>query len=106
VTAHPSRIGVVGCGTMGAGIAEACLRAGLDVRVAVSSAAGVRRAGDRLAGAFDRAVAKGRMTATERAAIDGRLHLVTDLVGLADRQLVIEAVPEDTELKRRVFNAR
>ncbi|GIF15026.1 3-hydroxybutyryl-CoA dehydrogenase [Actinoplanes teichomyceticus] len=103
MTAHPSRVGVVGCGTMGAGIAEVCLRAGLDVRVAVSSAAGVRRAADRMAGQLDRAVAKGRMSGAERARSAGRLRVVAGLDELADRQLVIEAVTEDAARKRRVF---
>ncbi|MFF4013057.1 3-hydroxybutyryl-CoA dehydrogenase [Streptomyces sp. NPDC001717] len=99
------RIGVVGCGTMGAGIAESALSAGLDVRVAVSSADAVGRARDRLSKAFDRAVAKKRMTAEERADCENRLSIVPDLYELADRQLVVEAVVEDPAVKSSVFKA-
>ncbi|MFE9804537.1 3-hydroxybutyryl-CoA dehydrogenase [Streptomyces goshikiensis] len=97
------RVGVVGCGTMGAGIAESALSAGLDVRIAVASEAAVGRAKDRLLKVFDRAVAKERMTPEGRAGCEARLSIVPDLYELADRQLVVEAVVEDLAVKDAVF---
>jgi 3-hydroxybutyryl-CoA dehydrogenase len=94
---------VVGCGTMGAGITEVSLRAGLDVRVLVSAPDRVEAARRRLTAAFERAVAKGRMTAQEHQAAAGRLRITADIAELADRQLVVEAVAEELDGKRRVF---
>ncbi|MER5361252.1 3-hydroxybutyryl-CoA dehydrogenase [Streptomyces sp. NPDC002785] len=99
------RVGVVGCGTMGAGIAEVCLRAGLDVWVAVSSPGRADRASARVLGALDRAVAKERMSVEEREEAAGRLRFTADFAELADRQLVVEAVAEDPDAKHRVFKA-
>ncbi|MFI1979015.1 MULTISPECIES: 3-hydroxybutyryl-CoA dehydrogenase [Streptomyces] len=100
-----SRVGVVGCGAMGAGIAEVSLRAGLDVRVVVSSPGRIGPASERILRALDRAVAKGRMTTEERTGAADRLRFAVDPSELADRQLVVEAVAEDLETKRRVFKA-
>ncbi|MFG2472578.1 3-hydroxybutyryl-CoA dehydrogenase [Streptomyces canus] len=97
------RVGIVGCGTMGAGIAEISARAGLDVRIAVSSEASAARGRRRLLGSLDRAVAKGRVDEADRDAALARIDFTTDLAGLADRQLVIESVKEDEQVKREVF---
>jgi 3-hydroxybutyryl-CoA dehydrogenase len=97
------RVGIVGCGTMGAGIAEISARAGLDVRIAVSSEASAARGRRRLLGSLDRAVAKGRVPEADRDAALARVDFTTDLAGLADRQLVIESVKEDEQVKREVF---
>ncbi|GAA2425629.1 3-hydroxybutyryl-CoA dehydrogenase [Streptomyces macrosporus] len=105
MTGPVHRVGVVGCGTMGAGIAEVSLRAGLDVRVLVSAPDRVEAAARRLAAAFDRAVAKGRMTPREREETAGRLRITADIAELADRQLVVEAVTEELDGKRGVFKA-
>ncbi|WP_194910936.1 3-hydroxybutyryl-CoA dehydrogenase [Catenulispora rubra] len=104
-TLAPYRVGVVGCGTMGGGIAEACLRSALDVRVLVSAASRVDAARQRLTGALDRAVAKGRLAPADRDAALGRLTVTADVGELADRELVVEAVVEDLDVKRRVFKA-
>jgi 3-hydroxybutyryl-CoA dehydrogenase len=97
------RAGIVGCGTMGAGIAEACARAGLDVRVVTSGAESVRRGRGRITASLDRAVVKQRLTGEERDRILGRIAFVTALDELADRQLVIESVTEDQQTKQVVF---
>ena len=99
------RVGVVGCGQMGAGIAEVCARAGLDTIVREVDAAAAERARERLVSSFDRAVSRGRMNEDERDAAIGHLSFTTDLAELADRQLVIEAVIEDEPLKTAVFAA-
>ncbi|WP_262056972.1 3-hydroxybutyryl-CoA dehydrogenase [Streptomyces sp. STR69] len=97
------RIGIVGCGTMGAGIAEIGARAGLDVRVAVSSDASAARGRRRILDSLDRAVAKGRVAEADRDAALDRIEFTADLAGLADRQLVVESVREDEQVKREVF---
>ena len=97
------RVGVVGCGQMGAGIAEVSARAGLDTIVHEIDAASAERGRNRLIGSFDKAVARGRMTEEDRDATLGRLTFTTDLQDMADRRMVIEAVIEDEPLKTEVF---
>jgi 3-hydroxybutyryl-CoA dehydrogenase len=99
------RVGIVGCGQMGAGIAEVCARAGLETLVREVDAAAAERGRSRLLGSFDKAVARGKMTEDERDATIGRLTFCTELDEMADRDLVIEAVIEDEELKTSVFAA-
>ncbi|WP_328973706.1 3-hydroxybutyryl-CoA dehydrogenase [Streptomyces sp. NBC_00239] len=97
------RVGVVGSGIMGTGIAELCAKAGLDVTVAVFSESSLVTAPQRLAASLDRGVAKGKLTDGERDAALGRVTFTRDLGDLADRQLVIEAAKEDEQLKLDVF---
>lgn len=98
-----SRIGIVGCGLMGSGIAEICARAGLDVRVAERGDAALVAGRARLAASLERATRKGRMSEAEGRAVDGRLSFTLDLADFADRDLVIEAVAEIPDVKRAVF---
>lgn len=100
-----SRVGLVGAGVMGAGIAEVCARSGLSVRVAVSDPPSADRARDRLLGSLDRAVKRGRLTEDERETAWSRIEFTTDLGELADRQLVIEAVTELLPAKLVIFAA-
>ncbi|MFJ2958230.1 3-hydroxybutyryl-CoA dehydrogenase [Streptomyces sp. NPDC087270] len=97
------RIGVVGGGTMGAGIAAECLRAGLDVRVLGSGAASADRARGRVLGLLDRAHAKGRIDDAGRADAERRAVFGGDPDAFADREFVVEAVPEERETKLRLF---
>jgi 3-hydroxybutyryl-CoA dehydrogenase len=97
------RVGVVGCGQMGAGIAEVCARAGLDTRVREVDVAAAERGRVRLLASFDKAVARQKMTEDERDTTLARLSFCTDLDEMADRDLVIEAVVEDEDLKTAVF---
>lgn len=97
------RVGIVGSGTMGAGLAELCARAGQDVRVVASSPESARRGRERIVGSLDRAVAKGRLDADGAARAQAAITVTAELADLADRQLVIESVPEDEKLKREVF---
>ncbi|MEU6226706.1 3-hydroxybutyryl-CoA dehydrogenase [Streptomyces sp. NPDC047042] len=98
-----SRVGVVGSGIMGTGIAELCAKAGLDVTVTVSSDASLVSGPQRLARSLDRGVAKGKLTVRERDDALGRVSFTRDLGELADRQLVIEAVKENEQLKLDLF---
>jgi 3-hydroxybutyryl-CoA dehydrogenase len=97
------RIGVVGCGLMGAGIAEISARAGLEVRVLVYSEPAVERARHRCTASLDRALHKGKVSPEDREAALGRLTFTTDVADLADRQVVFEAVPEDETAKIETF---
>ena len=98
-----SRVGVVGGGIMGTGIAEVCARADLDVVLVEADAAAAGRAEDRLRTSLQRAVARGKLEpgAAARAA-DGVLF-TEDLAALGDREIVIEAVVERKDAKLDVF---
>jgi 3-hydroxybutyryl-CoA dehydrogenase len=97
------RVGVVGCGLMGSGIAEVCARAGLDVVVREVDAGAAELGLHRINVSLDRAVRAGKLDEEGRDATMSRLRLTTDLADLADRQLVVEAVVEDEALKTEVF---
>jgi 3-hydroxybutyryl-CoA dehydrogenase len=88
---------------MGAGIAEVCARAGMNVVIHEINADSAERGRLRLLGSFDKAVARNKMTEEERDANIGRLTFTTDLADMADRRMVIEAVIEDEALKTEVF---
>jgi 3-hydroxybutyryl-CoA dehydrogenase len=97
------RVGVVGLGTMGAGIAQVSVQSGFEtIGREVSEDLGERGRAtiDRY---LSRGVEKGRMTDVDRGAALGRLKLTTELAELADCDLVIEAVLEELDLKREVF---
>ncbi|MFD4143310.1 3-hydroxybutyryl-CoA dehydrogenase [Streptomyces sp. NPDC058572] len=99
------RVGVVGGGQMGGGIAEVCARAGLDTVVCEADATAARRARERVAMSLERAVQRGkldRLTAEDALA---RLVFTGSLDDLADRQLVVEAVIENTDAKTEIFTA-
>jgi 3-hydroxybutyryl-CoA dehydrogenase len=98
------RVGVVGCGLMGSGIAEVCARAGLDVVVREIDAAACERGRDRLLTSLDRGVTAGKLAEQERDDALARLTFTTDLADFADRQLVVEAIAEDEALKTEVFS--
>lgn len=97
------RIGVVGCGLMGSGIAEVCARAGLDVIVREVNAAAAEAGQQRITASLDRGARSGKLSEAERDAALARLSFTTELADLADRQMVIEAVVEDEALKTEVF---
>jgi 3-hydroxybutyryl-CoA dehydrogenase len=98
-----SRVGVVGLGTMGSGIAQVCVQAGLEVVGREVSPELGERARGRIDHYLSRGVEKGRLTQDEKDAALGRLCLVTDLAELSSCQLVIEAAFEDLEVKRALF---
>ncbi|MGW2617093.1 3-hydroxybutyryl-CoA dehydrogenase [Streptomyces sp. NPDC001500] len=97
------RVGVVGCGVMGAGLAEVCARAGRDVLLVSSGEAGLARGRGRLERSLGAAVRKGRISEAEREEALARVAYVTDLGAFHDRQLVLEAVPEHESTKLRIF---
>ena len=97
------RVGVVGLGTMGAGIAQVCLQAGLEVVGREVSPELGEKARGRIDHYLSRGVEKGRLTQEEKDAALDRLTLVTELAELGSCELVIEAAFEDLEVKRELF---
>jgi 3-hydroxybutyryl-CoA dehydrogenase len=97
------KVGVVGLGTMGAGIAQVSVQAGCETVGREVSTELAERGRETIEHYLGRAVEKGRMTAEERDAALGRLTLTTELADLADCDLVVEAVLEELPLKREVF---
>ncbi|RZQ59355.1 3-hydroxyacyl-CoA dehydrogenase family protein [Amycolatopsis suaedae] len=98
-----SSVGVIGLGTMGAGIAEVLARSGLDVIAVEVDDAGLARGRGHLEHSTERAVARGKLDADGRAALLGRIRGTTSLADLAGVDLVIEAIPESLDLKAEVF---
>jgi 3-hydroxybutyryl-CoA dehydrogenase len=102
------KVGVVGGGLMGSGIAEVCARAGLDVVVVESGDEAAKAGRGRLEQSLQRAEDRGKLdgpggtTATE---VLGRIGVVTDLDAVADREVVIEAIVEDEQAKVKLFRA-
>ncbi|MFP3986010.1 3-hydroxybutyryl-CoA dehydrogenase [Streptomyces sp. E11-3] len=97
------RVGVVGGGQMGAGIAEICARAGLDTVVCEVDATAARGARDRVAVSLERAVQRGKLDRISAENALARLVFTGSLDDLADRQVVIEAVIENTDAKTEIF---
>jgi len=99
-------IAVIGTGTMGRGIAQVAAQRGMRVAVCDVDRAAAERAIEKIRGSLDRAVARGRVSGEEREAALGRLAAAGEVAAAAGgADLVIEAVPEDLELKRRIFAA-
>jgi 3-hydroxybutyryl-CoA dehydrogenase len=97
------RIGVVGCGLMGSGIAEIAARAGADVVVVERDAESLADGEARIERSLSRAVGAGKMPDDEANAARGNLTFSEDFERLADREMVIEAVAEDEGTKVAVF---
>jgi len=97
------RVGVVGCGLMGSGIAEVCARHGLDVMVMEVSPESAEVGRQRVFGSLDHAVRRGKLSEEERDSAAGRLAFTTEPDELGDRQLVIEAVVEEERAKVDTF---
>lgn len=97
------KVGVVGCGLMGSGIAELCARNGYDV-VVLDLTDGILKQGlSRMEKSLSKAVSKGKLSEEERGKTLSRIRVTTKPTDLADRDLVIEAVLEDLEEKKKVF---
>jgi 3-hydroxybutyryl-CoA dehydrogenase len=97
------RVGVVGAGQMGSGIAEVSVKAGADVVVFEPTEELITAGRNRISGSLERAAAKGKLSESDRDAALGRLTFTTNLADLSDRQLVIEAVVEDETVKGKIF---
>ena len=97
------KVGVIGGGTMGAGIAEVSARSGCDVIVLEVSEPAIEAGKKRIEGSLGKALRGGRLEEAEHDAIVSRIRYVTDYADLADRELVVEAAPEIEDLKFSIF---
>lgn len=104
-TSNIQRVGVIGCGLMGSGIAEVCARNGLEVLIQEATVAAMEAGQKRLVTSLDRALGANKITEAERDSAMKNLHFTTDIADLADRQLVVEAVVEDETLKTNIFKS-
>ena len=103
VVSEIRQVGVVGCGTMGAGIAEIVARNGLPVRFVEQDDAAVEAGRGRIRSALDRQVRRERLSDEDADAIAARIDGSTDFADLADCDLVVEAVPEILAAKQEAF---
>jgi 3-hydroxybutyryl-CoA dehydrogenase len=101
----PTRLGVVGGGQMGQGIAQIAAQAGLDVILVDATAELASGAIGKLTRTLDRLVEKGKLTGEARDAARGRLRAGDSHAALADRDFVIEAAPEQEALKLGIFRS-
>ncbi len=97
------RVGVIGAGQMGAGIAEVCARAHVDVLMYEQNRELAAAGRSRILRSLDRGVSSGKITEREREQAAWRLRFTSDLGDFADRQLVVEAVVEDEKVKTDIF---
>ena len=97
------KVGVVGCGLMGSGITEVCARSGYHVVVQDLSDRTLSDGLDRIEKSLSKALSKGRLSQEEKVGTLSRIEGSTDPRNFADCDLVIEAVPEDLEEKKKVF---
>jgi 3-hydroxybutyryl-CoA dehydrogenase len=98
-----ARVGVVGCGLMGSGIAEVCVRAGLDVVAREIDDAAAASGYDRIQASLNRAVKVGKLASADLRRTLARLTVTTELRALAGCDLVIEAATENRAVKAALF---
>lgn len=98
-----ARVGVIGLGTMGAGIAEVIARNGYSVVAIESTTAALEHGRTMIENSTQRAVTRGKLSEEERASLIGRITFTTDYPALSDVDLVIEAVSESLDLKKAIF---
>ena len=96
-------MGVVGCGLMGSGIAEAAARAGVDVRIVELDGDALDQGRARVTRSIARAEKAGKLTGPEAEAAQSRMQFSTDMGSLSDRQLVVEAIMESEPEKLAIF---
>lgn len=102
-SARIATVGVIGLGTMGAGIVEVFAKAGLDVIAVDGTPELAERGKGFMTASTGKAVSRGRLSESDQQAALGRVTWTHDLAGLADADLVLEAIPERLELKVDIF---
>jgi 3-hydroxybutyryl-CoA dehydrogenase len=103
MAADIARIGIVGAGFMGSGIAESSARAGIDVTLYEPERAALERSEGTLETSVARAVKRGKLDEAQAEALMERISFTTDLAAMSDAQLVVEAIVEDEAIKAETF---
>jgi 3-hydroxybutyryl-CoA dehydrogenase len=103
MTEQVSKVGVIGCGIMGAGIVQVCAQSGYDVIVSEINKKVLDKGMASIVSQLARNVSKGKLDARERDNILGRIKGTTSTADFSDRDIVIEAVIENMELKKKLF---
>ncbi|MFQ6000089.1 MAG: enoyl-CoA hydratase-related protein [Anaerolineae bacterium] len=97
------KVGVVGCGLMGSGVAQVCAQAGYPTLVREPTPELLEKGLSRISAFLGKGVARGKLSEAQREATWGRISGTTELSDLADCDLVIEAIIEDLEAKKALF---
>ncbi len=97
------KVGVVGCGVMGSGIAQVCAQSGYDVKVSEVDDRQLAKGLERISSFLTKGIEKGKTTPQEKKATLARIKGTTKIEDLSDCDLVIEAIVEDVDAKKRVF---
>jgi 3-hydroxybutyryl-CoA dehydrogenase len=98
------KVGIIGCGQMGGGIVQTCTQAGYDVKVTEINQALLDKGLNNIKSNLSRNVEKGRMSKDEMDIIISRIHGTTNLSDFSDRDLVVEAVIENMDMKKKLFS--
>ncbi len=99
------KIGIIGAGQMGSGIAQVCATAGFEISIMDASAPALTKATDLIGTRLEALVSKGRMAASDKTASLARITTSTEVISLADCDLVIEAASENETVKRKIYAA-
>ncbi len=99
-----AKIGVIGAGQMGGGIAQVAAQAGIEVVLVDAQRDWAERGRKRIDGALDKLVGKGKLTAEQRAAIMGRISVAEGYAAFENCDVVVEAATENQELKKKIFS--
>ncbi|NBC34740.1 MAG: 3-hydroxybutyryl-CoA dehydrogenase [Alphaproteobacteria bacterium] len=97
------RVGIIGCGTMGLGMAQVCSQAGLEVVIVKATPGTTDKSKAKLEGSLNKAVERGKMEAEVRDGIMGRIAFTHDEADVAPCDLVIESIVEDIDIKCQLF---
>src|SRR4029450_7648588 len=97
------RVGVVGAGTMGNGIAQVFAQSGFEVQLVAAAAPALERARGTIEKSLGKFVEKGKLSAADRDAALGRLSTTTSVDAVADADYIVEAIFEDAAAKRELF---
>jgi len=97
------KVGVVGCGLMGSGIAQNCAQSGYDVVVSEINEDLLNKGMNMIKGSLAKSVEKGKLSEEDRAAILGRVKGTTNTKEFSSRDLVVEAAIENLDLKKKIF---
>ena len=97
------KVGVVGCGLMGSGIAQVCAQSGFQTVVSEINDDLLNKGMGMIKKNLSRSVEKGKLAAQEKDAILGRLKATTNMADFAGCDLVIEVVVENMQLKKKIF---